>query len=489
MEDVEGYNWVLSSLAVALSVDRVVLFQYFEGYTGGTFIASIGEPLPSLGEDIIRDPSISIDRILDEEFWYVEDELIEYGSNRLVGGEGARSYLYSTINVGGMVWGAVGVHMLNEPRTWTEDDKVLLYSSTYHIGNRLLKTSLVENVALHSRIKKSKLLLQRVIDSTPIYLGVKDASGKFLLVNKALSEAGGYEHPRDMIGEEVWGDYFPPESVDEENKVFATGETVVRVSAKGKDRWFTVMRVHMRGDMYLQPMVISTLVDITDLTTITRRLEDFMHIASHDLQEPLRTISSFLGLLKKRHGSDLSGAALSYVDTAIDASRRMGDLLTDLLAYSRLGAKPKPFSIVPLSNVIMKALKNISGKLMMEVCPTIMYDPNAFPNVWGDEVQLIACLQNLLSNAIKFGGGSPVEIACSTGNSHWEITITDYGIGIPEGMEEAIFAPFKRAHSEYEGTGMGLAIVKKVAHIHQGDAWATATPGGGTTMHITIKRP
>lgn len=484
MEGMEGYNWVLSSLVVALSVDRAVLFQYSEGYTGGTFIMASGKPLPSLDQEVVWDEPITTS---DNEFWSVEDVLIDHPG--VVGGAGARAYLYSTINIGGALWGALGVHMLDEPRTWTEDDKVLLYRSTCHITDRLLKTFLVENIALHSRIKKSKLLLQRVIDSTPIYLGIKDQGGKFVLVNRALSEAAGYEHPRDMIGTEEWGEYFPPESIDEENKVLGTGERVARVSAKGRDRWFTTMRVYIPGDVYLQPMVVSTLVDITDLTVITRRLEDFMHIASHDLQEPLRTVSSFLGLLKKRHGGELSDLALSYVDTAIDASKRMGDLLTDLLAYSRLGAKPKPFALVPLSNAIMKALKNISGKLMMEVCPTIMYDPNTFPSVWGDEVQLIACLQNLLSNAIKFGGGSPVEIACSTSPTHWEISITDYGIGIPEGMEEAIFAPFKRAHSEYEGTGMGLAIVKKVAHIHQGDAWATTTAGGGTTMHMTIKRP
>lgn len=484
MEDMEGYNWVLSSLVVALSVDRAVLFQYSEGYTGGTFIEVSGKPLPLLGEEVVWD-----DRIPNDEFWSVGDALVDPKPGRLVDGVGARSYLYSTINVCGIVWGAIGVHMLGEPRTWTEDDRVLLYSSMVDVGKRILKNSLAENIALHSRIKKSKLLLQRVIDSSPIYLGIKDASGKFVLVNKTLSEAAGYDHPRDMIGQVEWGDYFPPESTSEEGRVLGTGEGVASLSSKGRDRWFTTMRAYIPGDTHLQPMVVSTLVDITDLTVITRRLEDFMHIASHDLQEPLRTVSSFLGLLKKRHGGDLSGTALSYVDTAIDASKRMGDLLSDLLAYSRLEAKAKAFARVSLSNAIMKALKNISGKLMMEACPTIMYDPNAFPDVWGDEVQLIACLQNLLSNAIKFGGGSPVEIACNTSPTHWEITITDCGIGIPEGMEEAIFAPFKRAHSTYEGTGMGLAIVRKVAHMHQGDAWATATPGGGTTMHVTIKRP
>jgi PAS domain S-box-containing protein len=485
MEDMEGYSWVLSSLVVALSVDRAVLFQYSEGYTGGTFIAVSGKPLPSLDVEVVWGEG----HIPNDEFWSVEDVLLDPKPRRLLDGLGARSYLYSTINVGGILWGAIGIHMLDMPRTWTEDDRILLYSSMLDVGRRVLRTTLTENIALHSRIKKSKLLLQRVIDSSPIYLGIKDGSGKFVLVNKTLSEAAGYDHPRDMIGQAEWGDYFPPESINEENRVLGNGEAVANLSSKGRDRWFTTMRAYIPGDRHLQPMVVSTLVDITDLTVITRRLEDFMHIASHDLQEPLRTISSFLGLLKKRHGGDLSGTALSYVDTAIDASRRMGDLLSDLLAYSRLGAKAKPFAMVPLSNAIMKALKNISGKLMMEVCPTIMYDPSAFPNVWGDEVQLIACLQNLLSNAIKFGGGSPVEIACNTSPTHWEITITDYGIGIPEGMEEAVFAPFKRAHSAYEGTGMGLAIVRKVAHMHQGDAWATGTLGGGTTMHVTIKRP
>jgi signal transduction histidine kinase len=137
----------------------------------------------------------------------------------------------------------------------------------------------------------------------------------------------------------------------------------------------------------------------------------------------------------------------------------------------------------------MKALGNVSSKLIHISCPTIMYDPGSFPEVWGDEVQLITCLQNLLSNAIKFGNGSPVEVEHSSNNAHWEVRVVDHGIGVPEGMGEAIFKPFKRAHSSYEGTGMGLAIVEKVAHMHQGEAWATVTPGGGTTIHITLRKP
>jgi signal transduction histidine kinase len=346
----------------------------------------------------------------------------------------------------------------------------------------------MDNIALHSRISESQQLLQKVIDSTPVFLGVKGVSGKFILVNEALSEAAGYASPKDMVGEEDWGDYFPANSMQEEANVLLTGEEAITLSVMGRDRCFNTTRKYVEGAGVLPPMVVSTLVDITDLNTITKRLESFTHIASHDLQEPLRTITSFLGLLKKRHSDQISGQAMHYVDTAIDASTRMGALLSDLLSYSRLGSNPRPFTKLLLANVLMKALGNVSSKLIHISCPTIMYDPGSFPEVWGDEVQLITCLQNLLSNAIKFGDGSPVEVEHSSNNTHWEVRVIDHGIGIPEGMQEAIFKPFKRAHSAYEGTGMGLAIVEKVAHMHQGEAWATTTQGGGTTIHITLRK-
>jgi signal transduction histidine kinase len=236
-------------------------------------------------------------------------------------------------------------------------------------------------------------------------------------------------------------------------------------------------------------VIEDALEGVERLTSISERLEDFTRIASHDLQEPLRTITSFLGLLKKRHGAELSPQALHYLDTAVNSSKRMGELLSDLLVYSRMGSKTKSFERVPLSEVVMKAMGNISGKLVTEVCPTMVYEPSSFPTVWGDSVQLVTCVQNLLTNAIKFGGGAPIEISHRETDTHWELRVIDRGIGIPKGMEESIFKPFKRAHLEYAGTGMGLAIVEKVASMHGGRAWASTTEGGGTTVHFTIRKP
>jgi len=491
MQEGNNYEWALSNLVTTIGADRAVVFQFTEDYTGGTFIASSGAPIPGSTPPTINWQQCTVmDSLLDEEYWSLEDkDTITSTTHRaLVDSLCVRSYLYSTIKVLGIVWGVVGVHNINSPRKWSPDDKSLLQTTALHISGSLLKEALVENISLHSKIKKSKMLLQKVIDSTPVYLGIKDDTGKFILVNKALSEAAGYTSPKDMVGKVEWGDYFPATSIEEEGSVLATGETVISLSSKGKDRYFTVHRLFVPGDNVLEPMVVSTLIDITELAVITKRLEDFTRIASHDLQEPLRTITSFLGLLKKRHGSEVSLAALHYVDTAIDASKRMGELLTDLLEYSRLGSKTKSMKWAPLSDVLMKALRNLSGKLVFDVCPTIMYDPNGFPEVWGDEVQLIACLQNVLSNAIKFGEGAPIEITHTVTDTHWVISVADHGVGVPEGMELAIFRPFKRAQSKFEGTGMGLAIVEKVAHIHQGSAWVTATPGGGATVHVSIKR-
>lgn len=483
----KGYNWTLSTLLVVLSVDRAVIFQFSKDYKSAKLLSSIGLGVPSAYQESLA-WEYSIEPLLKEGYLqsgiYTDEDM-----DPVVDGLGACSYLYSTINIGDVVWGLVGVHTINQLRIWSIAEKTTLQAASQHIGNIILNNILIKDAALQSRIRKSQQLLQKVIDSTPVFLGVKDASGKFILVNKALSEAAGYTSPENMVGEEDWGDYFPANSMQEETNVLSTGEEVITLSVKGSSRCFSSTRKYVGGDNVLPPLVVSTLVDITDLDTITKRLEDFTHIASHDLQEPLRTITSFLGLLKKRHSDQISSQAMHYVDTAMGASTRMGALLSDLLSYSRLGSNPRPFTKLPLANVLMKALGNVSSKLIHISCPTIMYDPGSFPEVWGDEVQLITCLQNLLSNAIKFGGGSPVEVEHSSNDTHWEIMVIDHGIGIPEGMGEAIFKPFKRAHSSYEGTGMGLAIVEKVAHMHQGEAWATPTVGGGTTIHVTLRKP
>ncbi len=483
----KGYRWPLSALLAYLSVDRAVIFQFSRDYRNAKLLTSIGAEVSVADQgELVWEDSIesSLNEVYQQGGTYTDEDI-----DLVVKGLGACSYLYSTINIGDVVWGLVGVHTINQLRVWSIADRAAIKSTSLHIGNVILNNILTRDAALHSRIKKSQQLLQKVIDSTPVFLGIKGTTGKFILVNKALSEAAGYASPKDMVGEEDWGDYFPANSVEEEADVLATGEEAITLSVKGSSRCFSSTRKYVEGDSVLPPMVVSTLVDITALNTITKRLEDFTHIASHDLQEPLRTITSFLGLLKKRHGDQISGQAMHYVDTAIGASTRMGALLSDLLSYSRLGSNQKLFTRLSLANVLMKALGNVSSKLIHVSCPTIMYDPNSFPEVWGDEVQLITCLQNLLSNAIKFGDGLPVEVEHSSNGTHWEVRVIDHGIGIPDGMEEAIFKPFKRAHSAYEGTGMGLAIVEKVAHMHQGEAWATSTPGGGTTIHITLRKP
>lgn len=508
----KSIEWALSYLVSSVGVDKAVILQ-FDGEVS-KLVASIPgmdsyhpcswefvQPLPlsppqgtcCIGEGPLPHKA-------DGQLWVLEDINNAPGDLAFTG---ARSYLYSAICVGGFLWGAIGVSNVDTPRVWSDNDKVLVQSAATHISNAITSKAITENVRLQSSINSSKKLLQKVIDSTSVYIGVKDEGGKFILVNKALSEASGYTHPRYMLGTSSWGDYFPPNSEEEEQEVLTSKSNKFTMSVRGVNgNWFTSMRVYVPADELccnasqgtcidtsLGAMVVTTLVDITPLAIITARLQDFTYVASHDLQEPLRTITSFLGLLKKRCSTELSEQATLYIDTAMDASSRMGDLITDLLAYTRLDSKANPFEWVPLSTAFTMALKNLSGKLTLVDCPTIIYDPSLSVEVWGDRVQLITCLQNMLSNAIKFSNGAPIDITYTDTSTHWEVCIVDHGIGVPEGMEEAIFKPFKRAHSGYEGTGMGLPIVERVANMHNGRAWITHTSGGGCTVHITIGKP
>ena len=488
----ESIEWALSYLVSTVGVDGAVVFQFEEGQC--RLVSSVNclqahstpcvDPIYSGG---------SIPDMVGDGLWILED-INDAPGDIAFTSLGARSYLYSIICVGGIPWGAIGIYLIDSPRVWDDNDKVLVQSAATHISNTIASKAIAENVRLHSRINSSKVLLQKVIDATSVYIGVKDETGKFILVNKALSEAAGYSHPKYMVDSTSWGDYFPPDSEGEEVEVLTSKTSKFTMSAKGASNWFTCMRIYVPADelccdVCQGAMVVSTLVDITPLAIITARLQDFTYVASHDLQEPLRTITSFLGLLKRRCGTELSAQATLYIDTAMDASSRMGDLIIDLLAYTRLESKANPFEWVSLSTVLTMALKNLSGKLTLVECPTIIYDPSLSVMIWGDEVQLITCLQNMLSNAIKFGNGAPIEVLCNETTTHWEVSVVDHGVGLPEGMEEAIFKPFKRAHSGYEGTGMGLPIVEKVANMHNGSAWVTPTTGGGCTVHITIGKP
>lgn len=215
--------------------------------------------------------------------------------------------------------------------------------------------------------------------------------------------------------------------------------------------------------------------------------EQFSYVVSHDLQEPLRMISSYMQLLERRYRGQLDDDAHEFIDFAVDGAKRMQILIADLLAYSRVGTRGKPFEPTDSGRVLDQTLTNF-GELIAENGATVTHD--ALPTVMADGVQLTQVFQSLLSNAIKFQGDASPEIhfGAERMNGEWLFSVRDNGIGIESEYFEKIFVIFRRLHTgqEYPGTGIGLAISKRIIERHGGRIWAESEPGKGATFHFTI---
>jgi signal transduction histidine kinase len=224
-----------------------------------------------------------------------------------------------------------------------------------------------------------------------------------------------------------------------------------------------------------------------DLERSNMELQQFAYVASHDLQEPLRTIASFTQLLAKRYHDKLDDKAREFINFAVDGSKRMQTLINDLLAYSRVGTQGKPFAPTRCDAVLDRILKNLKTGIESSGA-VITHDP--LPIVMGDEVQLAQLFQNLLTNAMKFRGANVprIHISAAPDGAKWKIMVRDNGIGISPEHHDRIFVIFQRLHTktQFPGTGIGLAISKKVAERHGGRIWIEPSPGGGSTFCFTI---
>jgi signal transduction histidine kinase len=224
-----------------------------------------------------------------------------------------------------------------------------------------------------------------------------------------------------------------------------------------------------------------------DLERSNMELQQFAYVASHDLQEPLRTIASFTQLLAKRYGDKLDDKAREFIAFAVDGSKRMQTLINDLLSFSRVGTQGRPLVPISTDAVLDSVLKNLKRGIE-ENRAIITRDP--LPTVLADELQLGQILQNLIGNAIKFrrDGGVTVHIGAERTATGWNISVRDNGIGVAPEHSERIFVIFQRLHTktQYPGTGIGLAICKKIAERHGGRIWLEPTPGGGSTFIFSI---
>jgi light-regulated signal transduction histidine kinase (bacteriophytochrome) len=210
-------------------------------------------------------------------------------------------------------------------------------------------------------------------------------------------------------------------------------------------------------------------------------------VASHDLQEPLRMVSSYIGLLERRYKEKLDSDARDFIHFAVDGAKRMQQLINDLLTYSRVTTQGKPFEPTDCEEMLNRVLMNLKVAIE-EKGAKVTHDP--LSSVKADGLQLERLLQNLIGNGLKYvkERAPKIHVSAKKQEKEWLFSIDDNGIGIAPEYKEKIFGIFQRLHTreEYPGTGIGLAVCKKIVERHGGRIWVESNPGEGSIFYFTI---
>ncbi|WP_247731475.1 sensor histidine kinase [Halovivax limisalsi] len=348
-------------------------------------------------------------------------------------------------------------------------------------------------------------LLPAAVDTLPINMAILDHEGTILYTNRAWQEFGA-DNEIDLQPDTVGINYLEvtEASTSETGRAAAAGlrellagereHVELEYPCHGPDarRWFLLRATPFThdGDRY----VVVAHSDITDrheyearLAASNERLEQFAYAASHDLREPLRMVTSYLDLLERRYADDLDEDAAEFIDYAVDGAERMKAMIEGLLAYSRVETRGDPMAAVDLDAVLEDVRRDLERRIA-ETGAEISADP--LPTVEGDASQLRQVFQNLLDNAIEYSGDGPpgIEISCRRTGSRWEIAVTDDGIGIDPDAQERIFRVFERLHTheEHHGSGIGLALCRRIVERHGGQLTVDSEPGEGTTFSFTL---
>jgi PAS domain S-box-containing protein len=371
-----------------------------------------------------------------------------------------------------------------------------------------LRFEITEQIEAERARQAERNRLHSILDSLPAGVVVIDSNGHPVIMNKMIKE---------MVKNELWDS---DEEIDYDKVVgFLPGMEapllvnewpVIRAIRRGEGMNGAEMELE-RVDgsrvsilCFAVPIMeegrnlggIAAFVDITDqknaekaLARSNEELKNFAYVASHDLQEPLRMVISYLSLLERRYRDQLDEQANEFIDFAVTGGKRMKVLIDDLLEYSRVDTQVRPSTHVDMDEIVSMTLRNLEPSINESGAEIFV---SQMPMVNGDAQQLTQVLQNLVSNAIKFHGDRKpvIHIGCSQDPEKWICHVKDNGIGLNMEYSSRIFQMFQRLNSndKYEGTGVGLAIVKKIVERHGGKVWVESEEGKGATFFFTLPK-
>jgi PAS domain S-box-containing protein len=356
-------------------------------------------------------------------------------------------------------------------------------------------------------LKEAKEYAENLIDTANAMVVVLDLKGNVAVFNRAAEEITGYS--KTELENRNWFEVIVPKlRYPEVWKIFnqLTAHGLPRnfenpiLTKNGEERYV----VWQNSELQVNGQATGSIsfgIDITErkraeevlaeksdaLARSNAELEQFAYVASHDLQEPLRMVASYVQLLQRRYEGKLDKNADEFINYAVDGAKRMGVMIDDLLQFSRVGTRGKPFQITDCESVFEKVINNLQI-IIAESGSKITHDP--LPKVYGDDVQLTQLFQNLIVNALKFHGDNipEVHVTARKKGLEWIFSVRDNGIGIDPQYFDRVFIIFQRLHnkSEYPGSGIGLAICKKIVERHGGKIWIESELGKGSTFYFSI---
>ncbi len=357
--------------------------------------------------------------------------------------------------------------------------------------------------------EEAATFFRSMVDHVPIGVSRTDLSGRFVFVNEAFCRM--FDASVDDLLDKTTAEIVPmplaEETAEEERRVVEADETFERIERVGdgdREQFVKVIRAPVKDGLGKIIGVQSVWLNVTELKRSEQSLErhaqnlersnvdlqQFAYVASHDLQEPLRAVSNYCQLFEKHYAHQLDERGLRWLEFAVNGSQRMQTLVRDLLSYARIDNKTRTWFTVDSRVPCLLALENLSH--VIEEAHAIVAVGN-LPEVWADSGQLELLFQNLVSNAVKFRDDRPPQISLTAeriGNA-WQFAVQDNGIGIKPDFHGRVFEIFKRVQSsdQYDGTGIGLAICKRIVERFGGRIWVESQFGVGSTFYFTLPHP